>query len=245
MLTYTGQKLEFEEMINQVICGDCLEVMKHIPDKSVDLVLTSPPYENISGAGYSAKTKDILFLKLYCEFLDKVFKEYYRILKNTGQMFINLKSRTFNKTLRTPHWIEFTDGFQLFKFKSYIIWKYSGSFDSSFKRLHLDYEIIYHLSKTDNIFLNSEGKDALTSVWYISHHIKERLHPVQMPIKVADKIIKLASKEKEIVLDNFLGSGTTAVACKELGRRFIGIEISKEYCEIAERRLLNTQESMF
>ena len=82
------------------------------------------------GAGYSANSKDVLFLKLYSEFLDKVFEQYYRILKDTGQIFFNIKSKTFNKTLNTPHWIEHLETFKKFKFKSYIIWKYSGSFGS-------------------------------------------------------------------------------------------------------------------
>ena len=86
-----------DDYINKVICGDCLEVMGGIPENVIDLVIISPPYENISGAGYSANTKDILFLKLYSEFLDKFLFEYYRILKDTGQVFLNLKSRTFKK----------------------------------------------------------------------------------------------------------------------------------------------------
>lgn len=233
--------------VNKIICGDCLEVMKRMPDNCIDLIVTSPTYEDVSGAGYTSKTKDVLFLKLYSEFLDKIFNEYYRILKDTGQIFFNLKSKTFNKTLRTPHWIEFTEGFQNFKFKSYIIWKYAGSFDSTNKRLHLDYEIIYHLSKSNDIYLNLEGKDALTSVWYIPHNIpkEERFHPTQMPIAVADKIIKLASKEKYIILDNFAGVGTTLLSAKKNNRKYIGIEINPEYCEIARRRIQAISESLF
>ena len=228
-----------KKYLNKIICGDCLEVMKEIENNSIDLILTSPPYEDVKGAGYGAKNKDILFLKLYSEFWDKFLKEYKRILKDTGQIFINMKSKTMNKELRTPHWVEFTEGFQQLKYKSYIIWKYSGSFDSTKKRLHLDYEIIYHLSKGDNIYLNQEGKDPLTSVWYIPHSIpkNDRFHPTQMPLKVAEKIIKLASRENDLVLDTFNGVGTTSLACVKNKRNFIGIEISPEYCKIAEQRL--------
>ena len=69
----------------KLILGDCLDEMSKLPDNSVDLIITSPPYEDISGAGYTSKNKDVLFLKLYLEFLDKVFNEYYRLLKQNCQ----------------------------------------------------------------------------------------------------------------------------------------------------------------
>jgi len=231
----------------EIFNADCLEKMKEIPDGSIDLVLTSPPYEDISGAGYGAKSKDILFFKLYSEFLDKVFNEYFRIFKPNGQIFFNIKSKTHNKCLSTPHWMEFLETFRKLKLKSYIIWKYAGSFDSTDKRFHLDYEVIYHLSKGDDIYLNADCgiKDALSSVWYIPHNISNRLHPTQMPELLVERILKTASKEEDLILDNFMGSGTTGIACKELNRNFIGIEISPQYFEIAKNRITQATKEMF
>ncbi len=226
---------------NELIQGDCIEKMKQIEDESIDLIITSPPYEDVMGAGYGAKSKDILFLKLYSEFIDKVFHEYKRILKNDGQIFFNIKSKTFKKKLSTPHWLEFTDGFQSLIFKSYIIWKYAGSFDSTKSRFHLDYEVIYHLSKTDDIHLNYDCgiHDPLSSIWYVPHNIekKERVHPTQMPVALTDRILQLSSKEGDTVLDNFMGSGTTGVSCKKTGLDFIGIELNKNNFDIAKRRI--------
>ena len=161
------------------------------------------------------------------------------MLKPTGQFFLNLKSGTINKTLVTPHWIEFLESFKQFKLKSYIIWKYSGSFDSTKVRFHLDYEIIYHLSKTDDITINYEVdvKDPLTSVWHIPHFITKRLHPVQMPEALAEKIIKRGSKEGDLVLDVFAGSGTSLVVAKKLNRDFIGIEINPEHINTIKERI--------
>tara|TARA_R110002020_G_C15967872_1_gene747222 strand:- start:13 stop:699 length:687 start_codon:yes stop_codon:yes gene_type:complete len=226
-------------MLNEVIEGNCVEKLKDLPDNSVDLVITSPPYDNIEGSGYSKGKKDILFLKLYSDFFDGVLNEIYRVLKPTGQLYLNLKSGTINKTLVTPHWIEFLESFKQFKLKSYIIWKYSGSFDSTKVRFHLDYEIIYHLSKTDDITINyeSDEKDPLTSVWYIPHFITNRLHPVQMPEALAEKIIKRGSKEGDLVLDVFAGSGTSLVVAKKLNRNFIGIEINPEHINTIKKRL--------
>lgn len=214
--------------------GDCLDIMPLLP--KCNLILTSPPYEDIVGAGYTANRKDILFFKLYSEFMDSVFDGFVELLKEGGQLFFNVKSKTHNGKIRTPHWIEFTEGFNKLDFKSYVIWKYAGSFDSTIKRLHLDYEIIYHLSKGENIYLNTDGNDALTSVWYIPHIIKERLHPTQMPEKVAERIIKLTTKPEESIIDTFGGVGTTAVVAKRLNRRCTIIEIVEKYCEIAARR---------
>lgn len=225
----------------KLINDDCLNAMKSIEDNSIDLILTSPPYEDISGAGYGAKSKDILFLKLYSEFLDSVFEQYQRILKENGQIFFNIKSKTINKKIITPHWIEFTEGFQKLNFKSYIIWKYAGSFDSTKARFHLDYEIIYHLSKGDNIYLNDNCgiKDPLSSVWYVPHNIpkNERVHPTQMPIALSDRILLIASKENDLILDNFMGSGTTGVSAKKRNLNFIGIELNKENFKLAENRI--------
>jgi DNA modification methylase len=227
--------------INKIYNEDNLETMARMPNDYVDLIITSPPYEDISGAGYGAKSKDILFIKFYSDYLTKLFGEYKRILKPTGQIYFNIKSKTFDKTLRTPHWIEFLNEFTDLKFKSYIIWKYSGSFDSTNKRFHLDYEIIYHLSKGDDIYLNEYCgiHDPLSSVWNVPHNIpkNERLHPTQMPEALVDRILKVASRPTDLVYDCFMGSGTTAVVCKKNGINWIGSELNPENYQNAINRL--------
>jgi len=223
---------------------DCLKVLPNLPENSVDLIITSPPYEDVSGAGYTSNSKDILFFKLYSDFIDSVFNQYYRVLKKNGQIFFNIKSKTFNKSLRTPHWLEFTNGFQKFIFKSYIIWKYAGSFDSTKSRFHLDYEIIYHLSKGNDIYINDATgiHDPLSSVWYIPHNIskEERVHPTQMPIAVVDHILKIVGVQGDVVLDNFMGSGTTGLSCKNHNIDFIGIELNPDNFKLAKNRIEST-----
>jgi len=222
----------------RVYQGDCLEILQQLQKESVDLVITSPPYEDVAGAGYNGATKDILFFKLYSEFLDKWFDEVFRVLKKNGQVFLNLKSKTHKTTLRTPHWIEFLESFKKFQLKSYIIWKYAGSFDSTKKRFHLDYEIIYHLSKGNNITLNEDCgiHDALSGVWYIPHNISERVHPTQMPEALVERILEVSSKDGDVVLDTFLGSGTTMKVCIEKGLSCIGIEINPKHIETTKKR---------
>jgi DNA modification methylase len=229
--------------INKIYNEDNLVTMAKMPNDFVDLIITSPPYEDVSGAGYGAKSKDVLFLKFYSDYLAKLFDEYHRILKPTGQIFFNIKSKTAYKTLRTPHWIEFLDGFGKLKFKSYIIWKYSGSFDSTNKRFHLDYEIIYHLSKTDNIYLNEDCgiHDPLSSVWSIPHNIPkaERIHPTQMPEALVERILKVTTKGNELVYDSFMGSGTTAIVCEKNGLNWVGSELNPDNYNKSIKRLEN------
>jgi DNA modification methylase len=227
--------------INKIYNEDNLDTMAKMPSNFIDLIITSPTYEDISGAGYGAKSKDVLFLKFYSDYLNKLLTEYERVLKPTGQIFFNIKSKTFDKSLRTPHWIEFLEGFQKLKLKSYIIWKYAGSFDSTKKRFHLDFEIIYHLSKTDDIYLNDNCgiPDPLSSVWYIPHNIpkNERIHPTQMPEALVERILMVASKENDLVYDSFMGSGTTAVVCKKKGLNWIGSELNINNFENANKRI--------
>lgn len=218
--------------INRAYNEDNLVTMSKMPNDFVDLIVTSPTYEDVSGAGYSAKSKDVLFLKFYSEYLDKLFGEFERIIKPTGQIFFNIKSKTFNKALRTPHWIEFLEGFQNLRLKSYIIWKYAGSFDSTNKRFHLDYEIIYHLAKSDDIVLNTECgiNDPLSSVWYIPHNIPkgERIHPTQMPVELATRIVKIAGKNDGLLYDPFFGVGTSAIAAINQNMNWVGSELNPE-----------------
>ena len=216
--------------INKIYNEDCLDTMKRMPNDFLDLIITSPPYEDIRGAGYGGQSKDILFIKFYSDFIEKLFTEYERVLKPTGQIFFNIKSKTFNKTLSTPHWIEFVESFKKLKLKSFIIWKYAGSFDSTKKRFHLDYEIIYHLSKGDDIFLNDKCgiHDPLSSVWYVPHNIpkKERIHPTQMSEALVERILKVASKKDYLIYDSFMGSGTTAVCAIKNNLDYIGSELN-------------------
>lgn len=253
-----------DDFIDKVICGDCLEVMKYIPDKSVDLVLTDPPYNEdykYRGSDYRDKRDD------YYSFLEKIFIEIKRALKDNGSFYLKHSSRQIDKIipLLNKHFI----------FRNLIVWV---SNSQAHPKMNYDsyYEPVYFHTKTEDYIFNKraelrakppnywsgEGKEfigLLVNCFYDIKKIqagclrkveggkigKEKLHPCSMPIKLAKRIIKVSSNKGNTIFDPFLGSGTTAVACKELDRHFIGIEINPEYCKIAEKRLANTMESMF
>ncbi len=198
----------WQEMIGQVVNADCLEAMRLIPDKSIDLVLTDPPYglgdRLLSGGGKMTNTPmKILYRDSDWEDVlpdKKIFNELFRISKN--QIICGGNYFELPPTRCIIAW----DKKQLMP--TFSQWEYIWtSFDRPGK--------IMRYSSMD---LN-------------------RTHPTQKPIGLMEELILKFSEENDLVLDCFLGSGTTAVACKKLNCRFIGIEISPEYCAIAEQRL--------
>lgn len=117
-----------------------------------------------------------------------------------------------------------------------LIWaKFNKGFGDIPSRYHHTYEPFIYLCKGSPTNWYGETND--TDVWTTKGGYTNKFHPTQKPIDIISKMIKNSSKENDVILDMFLGSGTTAVACKQLKRNFIGIEISPEYCKIAEQRL--------
>ena len=236
-----------DDYINKVICGDCLEVMKGIPDGSVDLIFTSPPYNKTGWRGRRDQSKgrgrwsgaDIKYGKFLDNLDEQEYKrlqilfldEAHRIIKDTGSILYNHKIRRANKKASSPmEWILKTKSI----FYQEIIWNRMSGCDHNINYLDPITERIYWLIK-DTPKCHKNKKWA-TEIWNITP-LPETRHPAPFPLKLCNVAIQLTTDIDDIVLDPFLGSGTTAVACKELGRRFIGIEINPEYCKIAERRL--------
>lgn len=228
----------------KIICGDCLEVMKGIPDKSVDLIVTSPPYnqclttQDIKMKLYSDNMSD----EEYVSMLRSFFKEAYRILKDDGSFFYNYKTDVYENKLNTAyaHLMKVNN---LFLISAEIVWKYAGNFDSARCRFPTDYEMIFHLTKS-NKYKFFDLNQTLSSVWNIPHVMAGtneknecKTHPCPYPIKLIRKIIQHTTNENDLIIDPFLGAGTTAVVCKQLKRKCIGIEIIPEYINITKQRL--------
>lgn len=201
-----------DDYINKVICGDCLEVMKGIPDKSIDLVLTDPPYGIGLKYGNYEDTEDNWF-KLF----NSMLPEILRISTMAILPSCRIKALPYIYQKFPPDWL--------------ICWYKGSTGHRAFVGFN-DWEPLLVYGKGQGVQMHdyfniqSQRFDSITSQ-----------HPCPKPLKWASWLISRATQKDQIVLDPFLGSGTTAVACKELGRKFIGIEINKEYCQIAERRL--------
>ena len=212
--------------------GDCLELMKDIPDGSVDLVLTDPPYL-IKYKTNRRKNKnhdfctEILNDDNY-ELISFYIKECYRILKNDTAMYMFCncdKVDFFKQELQKAG----------FKIKNMIIWVKNnwtaGDLKAQFGK---HYEIIFLVNKGRKCF---NGK-RLTDIWCFDRVAgKNQQHQNQKPVDLLEQCILKHSNENEIVFDGFMGSGSTGVACVNTNRRFIGIEKDDKYFEIAKQRI--------
>lgn len=242
--------MEFEDMINTIQLGNCYELIKDIPDKSIDLVYIDIPYlYEEHGGGTSALAKRIenltkVQLANIKDGIDySILDELCRVMKNIYiyiwcskeqildlmKYFIEKKGcrfniLTWNKTNPTPA----TNGTYLPDIEYCLIFKENGS-----PKYNDGYE--------------------LKSKWYVSSlNVKDKekfKHPTIKPLELVKRHILHSTQPNDIVLDCFCGSGTTCVACKETGRRYIGMEIDKKYHKIAVDRLnginANGQTSIF
>jgi site-specific DNA-methyltransferase (adenine-specific) len=237
--------------VNKVYLGDCIEIMKTLPDKSIDLVFADPPF-NI-GIKYDVHNDNMPY-KEYYSWSEKWIKETYRLLKNDGTIYIAIGDEfaaEINIILKRAG----------FHFRNWIIWHYTfgQSQRKKFNRAHT--HILYFTKDKERFIFNDKGirvpsarqliyKDRRANpigkipddVWQFSRvcgTFKERIgkHPCQMPEDLLELIIKTSSNEGDLVLDPFGGTGTTVAFAKKLKREFITMEISKEYYEVILKRL--------
>ena len=220
-----------QRWLNKIICGDCLEIMKQMPDKCVDLMLTDPPYL-IGYATNHRKDKDHVFCNAIMndnnpELVSAVIRESSRLLKDDSAAYWFCswdKSDWFKKELERH-----------LKVKNMIVWVKNnwtaGDLEAQFGK---QYELIF-LANKGRCKINGKR---LSDVWDFRRVVGEKqFHQNQKPTNLIRRCIEKHSDLGGVILDPFLGSGTTAIAAVQLGRNFIGIEISPEYCRIAEERL--------
>ena len=232
---------------NKFLFGRCEEVMRRLPDESVDLVVTSPPYNlrNSTGNGMKdgrgGKWSNAALLKGYAEaeFNDNMPHAEYvewqrdcltqmmRVLKDDGAIFYNHKWRVQNGLLQDRADIV-TD----FPVRQIIIWRRRGGINFNKGYFLPTYEVIYLIAKKG--FKLAKGANAYGDIWEFNQEHKNP-HPAPFPVALIERVI--SSTNAELVLDPFMGSGTTAIAATKLNRKFIGIELSKNYIEMAKDRL--------
>jgi modification methylase len=246
----TQSPLAIADIRNRFICGDCIEVMKKIPSDSVDLIVTSPPYNlrNSTGNGMKdgrggkwsnavlingyKKHQDSMPYDEYVQWQRDCLTEMIRIIPNNGAIFYNHKWRVQKGLLQDRH--EIINDFPV---RQVIIWQRNGGINFNPGYFLPTYEVIYLICKKG--FRLAPKANAIGDVWSISQD-RNNPHPASFPVQLAERCI--VSTNASIVLDPFMGSGTTAIAAKKNGRDFIGIDNSLEYCQMAEKRL---QESIF
>ena len=241
---------------NKIICGDSEDVLKKVPENSIDIIITSPPYN--FGLEYKSDDKnDALRWEEYFSKLNGVWKECVRVLKPGGRLCINVQP-LFSDYMPTHHLMskQLLDLGLLWKGE--ILWeknnyncKYTawGSWKSpSMPYLKYTWEFVEVFSKethkkagdtTKIDITGDEFKKWVYAKWSIApeRNMKDYKHPAMFPKELVFRLLKLFSYRADLVLDPFNGAGTTTVCAAETERKYLGIDVSDEYCKIAEKRI--------
>lgn len=225
-------------------CGDCLKILKDIPDNSIDLVVTDCPYHIISGGCTNIPRKDEpsgifnrrntftqknaksgkLFDNNDIKFKDWL-PEVYRVLKNGTHCYIMINARNLKELQQDAENVGF-------KFQNIIIWNKGNATPN---RYYLNaYEMILMLRKGKAKNINNMGCKNIVDIKNIRGN---KLHPTEKPVELNELFIKNSSEQGDTILDPFMGVGSCALACKNTNRNFIGIELDEKYFNIAKERI--------
>ncbi len=234
-----------ERWLGKVHQGDCIDLMDQMPSGSVDLIVTSPPYniKNSTGNGLKngsgGKWPQAELIKGYADHDDAMPHNSYvswqrdclsammRVLAEDGAIFYNHKWRVQGGLLQDR--ADIVEGFPV---RQVIIWQRNGGINFNPGYFLPTYEVIYLITKPR--FRLAPKANALGDVWRIPQETKNP-HPAPFPLALAQRC--LDSTNARIVLDPFIGSGTTAIAAEKSQRKWIGIDISDAYCELARQRI--------
>lgn len=235
---------------NTIYCCDVLDGLSRLDDESIDLIITSPPYNKMGLNGFQKSTRrkwfttidyngdrnvDNMDETLYEEWQVKVLNECYRVLKPEGSMFYNHKNRIVARKgeIITPYqWLFKTD----FKIRQEITWDRTSTCDVNKCRYWPTTEKIFWLAKSNKPSF-SLNATFYNEVWRFSYKTHTE-HPAPFPITLPDNIIPSVAQGKRItVLDPFMGSGTVAMSAVKNGCDYIGFELFQSYVDMANKNL--------
>ncbi len=250
-----------EKFINKIVLGDCLEVMRKIPNNSVDVTFADPPF-NLKKKYNSYYDKHDV--NKYLSWCNEWLTEMVRITKSTGSIFVH----------NIPKWLIYFGSYlnEIATFRHWIAWDAMGSplgktllpnhygilyYVKSDKFKFYDIRMLHKRCRNCHYILQDYGgkksqmhqfgpliSDVWTDIHRIRHKKRRDEHPCQLPLHLIERLLLMSSDKDDIVLDPFVGTGTTAIAAKKLGRQFIGIDIDSEYVEIAQKKLEKVEPSI-
>lgn len=223
---------------------DCLETLKDIPSHSVDLVVTDPPYE-VSASNGGGICNTVMHLNRSLESLvdlniDKGY-DFEAVNRELVRVMRNINIYLWCNKLQIPKYFNFYVDSLGCKF-DILRWEKTNPIPTYHNKYLTDTEFCLYFRK-GGLCCPGSYEDAKT---YYSAPINAKdkklwKHPTIKPLEIIERLVRNSSREGETVLDPFMGSGTTGVACRNLGRNFIGCEINREYFDIADRRI-NSEE---
>ena len=234
--------------LNEIYLGDSLVLMKDIPEGSIDLIVTDPPFAidfKAKRSNYNRSQDRVLEgyneipKERYYEFTLRWMREAHRILKDTGSMYVFSGWTNLKDILNAIDEVGFIT-------INHIIWKYQFGVFTRRKFVTSHYHILF-VVKDEKRYKFNKIEHYPEDVWIIKREYwKGKVKtPTKLPLEIVKKIILYSSDEGDVVFDPFLGSGTVAVAAKLLNRRFLGFEIVPEYYEFARERIARTERELF
>lgn len=234
---------------NAIVNADCVMGMRSVGSESIDLIVTDPPFAidfKAKRANYNRTAKNVLegYSEIrqedYLAFSRSWINEAYRILKKSGSMFVFSGWNNLKDVLIA---IDDAGFIQV----NHIIWKYQFGVVTKNRYVSSHYHCVYVCKddKRRRFYPNSRFEAGslryrdMEDVWVINREYwkNEKKTPTKLPSELIKKILQYASQEDDLVLDPFLGSGQVAVVSKEMGRRYAGFEVNKEYFDFATERL--------
>ena len=234
-----------DPFINQILCGDVLEILRRLPDAAADIVVTSPPYNLKNSTGNGMKDgrggkwanaalqkgyshhDDCMPHDAYVRWQRDCLHEMIRIIPEEGAIFYNHKWRVQNGLLQDRQ-----DIVGSFPVRQIIIWRRKGGFNFNPGYFVPTYEVIYLIAKPK--FRLSPKANGHGDVWEVTQEMNNE-HPAAFPVALIDRII--SATNAQTVLDPFMGSGTTAISALNYKRNYIGIDLSPDYCRMARNRI--------
>jgi len=251
---------EKSSLIDEIILGDAVKIMKEIPTGTIDMTFADPPFNLKKSYGHYLDSKQLTEYNKWCE---EWIEEMVRITSPTGSIFVH----------NLPKWLTYHSYYlnRKAQFRHWIAWDAMGA-PLGKTLLPNHYGILYYV-KSDKFKFNDlriphprcrsctglladyGGKkkrihpfgvllsDVWTDIHRIRHSSRRDVHPCQLPTHLLERLILMVTEEGDTVLDPFIGTGTTAVAAKKMGRHYIGIDIDNEYVEISKRKVREARPS--
>jgi site-specific DNA-methyltransferase (adenine-specific) len=209
----------------KLINGDCLEEMKNIESGSIDMVLTDPPYGMSFQSNYRIYKYDKITNDNSLIWLDEFTSEIHRVMKDNTAGYVFCSFHHIDKFKQSLE--------KLFKIKNILVWEKNNTSMGDLKgdfAPKIEFIIFIHKGRR---MINGKRDPNI----FKFSRTGNKLHPTEKPVDLCEYLISKFSDEGQTILDPFMGSGTTGVACKNLNREFIGIELDKGYFDIAEARI--------
>jgi site-specific DNA-methyltransferase (adenine-specific) len=220
-----------KDLKNKIIQGDCLEKLKELEDKSIDMVLTDIPYGEVNRTSNGLRNLDKGVADVFDFSLEEMVNEFCRVTKGSMYVFCGTEQVSEIRKQMVLNGLS----------TRLIIWNKTNPSPMNGQHIWLSSIECCVYGKFKNATFNEHCKGSVLNF----PSGRGKVHPTEKPLKLFEYIISVSSNKNDIILDPFMGSGTTGVACKNLNRDFIGIEKEPDYCKIAEARIRNTPTRLF